>query len=135
MRRTGKINILGVLLTAGVVYGGWTGLVWWKMHWNNLAAQDVVKRASFEWRDLNKPAAEALLKRELTGLGFEWSQMCKADGEYGCCRFYEQANERHLDCWWWDVWTLPVVGKETWVLYESHKVLSSDNQVYDGNDL
>lgn len=134
MRRTGKINVLGVLLTVGIVFGGWTGLNWWKMHWNNLAAQDVVKRAAFEWRDLNQPAAEALLKRELSGLGFEWSQMCKASGDYGCCRFSEKFNEKHLDCWWYDVWYVPIFGKENWVLYESHKVLS-ENQVYDGSDI
>jgi len=133
MNRRGKINVMGLILTVVIAYGGMVGLRYWNTYYSNLGVKEAIRRAAYEWRDLNQSAAEAYLNTELQRLDFELDQMCKADGDYGCCRLYEENRERHIYCWWWDYFKFPLLNEYKNIYYEVHKVLGEDNQLYDGD--
>jgi hypothetical protein len=132
MNRSGKINVMAIILTVVLSYGGVVGVRYWKTYWSNLAVKEAIRRTAFEWRDVNQLSAESYLNSELRRLDFELDEMCKSKGDYGCCRLYEESLERHIYCWWWDYFKYPLVDKYKSIYYEVHKVLGVDNQVYDG---
>jgi hypothetical protein len=135
MKRHGKINGMGILLTVLIGYGGLVGWRYSQTYWSNMAVKEAVQRSMYTWRDLNQRAAEGQLNKDLSRLDFDLSEMCKSDGDYGCCKFYQAGNERHIYCWWWDYFEYPLVKQYKELYYEVHKVLGEDNQVYDGDSL
>jgi hypothetical protein len=132
MKRHGKINGMGIVLTFVFSYVGLVGVRFASMHWANMAAQDVVLHTAFTWRDLNKVAAENFLNKELRRLSWDVDGMCGAEDEYGCCKLYEESSERHIYCWWWDGFKYPLLDKYHWRQFESHRIVGSGNQVYKG---
>jgi hypothetical protein len=135
MNRRGKINGMGIVLTLLFTYGGLVGWRYAQTYWSNLEVKEAVQRSVYTWRDLNQTAAEGQLNKDLSRLDFDLSQMCKADGDYGCCKFFQEGEERHVYCWWWDYFKYPLVNKYKDLYYEVHKVLGKDNQVYKGDPL
>ena len=121
--RSGKLNIVKILLLLMAVVGSAWGWVIGPHHWHKYKMDEVVTVSLLEWRDKSQKKGEERLVRELDKREIP-TYILPSD-----CRFYVERDEKHLSCFWALSVSFPLVGMPQHLEFRSHKYLTGDLQL------